>query len=473
MNALVNDQLSRLRTMFGSPQTVALFEKWAKRPVLFARYTSRTPYAGLRTPNKDSKRLASIGEFFGEIEDAKRRYEHSPSDGEEYRAAKLFDTLKVRGKWPSKESVSDWLGKAPVPWAKRAICRPHDSELITRHEVHASPPDLLITNYSMLEYMMMRPIERGIFDATKEWLDACPDEKFLIVLDEAHLYRGAQGAEVGLLIRRLRERLGIPAERFQVICSTASFSDEGKKNAGVFGAQLSGVSAESFVSIVGELQLRSPEDRGSMVDISTLAAVNLKQFYSADHSQQLSAIENFLKFRGVSVKDVSDVDAKLYLALYDYAPFNRLVNETMTAAVSLSKLPEIIFDDTIPSNLLEKATTVLLAFGSRAKKTPNEASLLPCRIHSFFRGLPGLWICMDPNCPDALGDRRSPAGRLFSQPHERCSCGAPVLEYYTCRHCGTSYARAYTNDVAQPRYLWSKEGERIETASGLIEALHP
>ncbi|WP_275150598.1 DEAD/DEAH box helicase [Citrobacter koseri] len=473
MNALVNDQLSRLRTMFGSPQTVALFEKWAKRPVLFARYTSRTPYAGLRTPNKDSKRLASIGEFFGEIEDAKRRYEHSPSDGEEYRAAKLFDTLKVRGKWPSKESVSDWLGKAPVPWAKRAICRPHDSELITRHEVHASPPDLLITNYSMLEYMMMRPIERGIFDATKEWLDACPDEKFLIVLDEAHLYRGAQGAEVGLLIRRLRERLGIPAERFQVICSTASFSDEGKKNAGVFGAQLSGVSAESFVSIVGELQLRSPEDRGSMVDINTLAAVNLKQFYSADHSQQLAAIENFLKFRGVSVKDVSDVDAKLYLALYDYAPFNRLVNETMTAAVSLSKLPEIIFDDTIPSNLLEKATTVLLAFGSRAKKTPNEASLLPCRIHSFFRGLPGLWICMDPNCPDALRDRRSPAGRLFSQPHERCSCGAPVLEYYTCRHCGTSYARAYTNDVAQPRYLWSKEGERIETASGLIEALHP
>jgi ATP-dependent helicase YprA (DUF1998 family) len=45
MNALVNDQLGRLRTMFGDPRTIALFEKWAKRPALFARYTSRTPYA--------------------------------------------------------------------------------------------------------------------------------------------------------------------------------------------------------------------------------------------------------------------------------------------------------------------------------------------------------------------------------------------------------------------------------------------
>ena len=121
---------------------------------------------------------------------------------------------------------------------------PDDVELFTRHEVQAAPPDLLVTNYSMLEYMLMRPIERPIFDKTRDWLEQNPGEKFLIVLDEAHLYRGAAGAEVGLLLRRLRDRLNIPPERFQVICATASFKDA--QYAPQFGAQLTGVPAETF-----------------------------------------------------------------------------------------------------------------------------------------------------------------------------------------------------------------------------------
>ena len=68
---------------------------------------------------------------------------------------------------------------------------PNDPELLTRHEVLSNPPDILVTNYSMLEYMLMRPLERPIFDATRRWLKAFPDEPFLLVVDEAHLYRGA------------------------------------------------------------------------------------------------------------------------------------------------------------------------------------------------------------------------------------------------------------------------------------------
>ncbi len=67
-------------------------------------------------------------------------------------------------------------------------------------------PDLLITNYSMLEYMLLRPIERPIFAQTREWLAADTRNQFLLVLDEAHMYRGVGGAEVGLLIRRLLSR---------------------------------------------------------------------------------------------------------------------------------------------------------------------------------------------------------------------------------------------------------------------------
>ena len=362
MNALVNDQLGRLRTLFGDPRTIDLFEKWAKRPALFARYTSRTPYAGLRSARKDGSRLASIGEFFGNIEDATRRYADDQSSEEDHRACELFSALQKRGKWPAKESVSDWLGKAPTPWAKRANRRSHDSELLTRHEVHATPPDLLITNYSMLEYMMMRPIERRIFDATRDWLDACPDEKFLVVLDEAHLYRGAQGAEVGLLMRRLRERLGIPAERFQVICATASFSDEGKKNAGKFGAQLSGVSAETFFPITGDLLLRSTAAVGTPTEAEVVAALDLGKFYSADSAQQMAAVKPFLVARGVEA--TGNVDAALFKALNAYAPFNYLVNKTMVAALSLSELPSVVFDKSVLAETAERAISALLALAA-------------------------------------------------------------------------------------------------------------
>src|SRR5690606_20731083 len=101
-----------------------------------------------------------------------------------------------------------------------------------------APPDLLVTNYSMLEYMLMRPIERPIFDGTSRWLRENPQRKLMLVIDEAHLYRGAAGAEVSLLLRRLRSRLGIPEERLQIICTSASFADH--EYAKEFAANLSG-----------------------------------------------------------------------------------------------------------------------------------------------------------------------------------------------------------------------------------------
>ena len=258
MNALVNDQLGRLRSLFGDPRLVKLFKQWAGRPPRFARYTSRTPYAGVRTSKKDSTRLKSFDDFYVDIERRTRS-----GDAEEREEARLLlQALKDRGKWPAKPDLVGWFGEKSSRWQDkktgdfiRAVTLPDDSELLTRHEVQVAPPDLLVTNYSMLEYMLMRPIERPIFDRTREWLAANPAEKFLVVLDEAHLYRGAAGAEVGLLLRRLRDRLGIPPERFQVICATASFKD--KDYAPEFGAQLSGIPADSFEPITGTLDLRA------------------------------------------------------------------------------------------------------------------------------------------------------------------------------------------------------------------------
>jgi ATP-dependent helicase YprA (DUF1998 family) len=479
MNALVNDQLGRLRSLFGHQSVIAMFEEWAGRPARFARYTSRTPYAGVRSPNKDGKRLSSIEDFFVEIENGAHRHRDGkpqiPED--DAKAFELMERLIKRGKWPSKPSVAGWYGAPHVHWKnrrgeyQRAVAGPHDAELLTRHEVQAGPPDLLITNYSMLEYMMMRPIERPIFDRTREWLAACPDEKVMVVLDEAHLYRGAQGAEVGLLLRRLRERLGIAAERFQVICATASFSEAGRANAGQFGAQLAGVPAESFVPVVGSLATRTPEGPGSSADVDALVSVDLVKFYGSDPAEQSAGILPFLSHRQHTSGE--NMGTALVSALQDFPPFNMLVNATMKAALPLGELGALVFPGAPPSRA-DTALTALLALGSRARKAPDEPSLLPCRVHSFFRGLPGLWVCMDPNCSELRADQRGgPAGKLYDQPNERCGCGAPVLEYFTCRYCGTSYARAYTNDVSNPQHLWAEPGHVLRTDAARFEAYQP
>ena len=93
-------------------------------------------------------------------------------------------------------------------------------ELIFREQMRQNPPHILLTNYSMLEYLLIRPDDSPLFDGErgKHW-------QFL-VLDEAHQYRGAKGMEMGMLIRRLKQRLrdGGREDRFQCIATSATIS---------------------------------------------------------------------------------------------------------------------------------------------------------------------------------------------------------------------------------------------------------
>src|SRR5260370_28986646 len=86
--------------------------------------------------------------------------------------------------------------------------------------------------------MVLRPIERSIFRKTKEWLARDSANQLLLILDEAHMYRGVAGAEVGLLIRRLQSRLGISRDRMRCIMTSASLgTGEAAERAGKLFAQ--------------------------------------------------------------------------------------------------------------------------------------------------------------------------------------------------------------------------------------------
>jgi Lhr-like helicase len=468
MNALVNDQLGRLRKMFGDDRIRSRFMDWSGRPARFARYTSRTLYPGVRTKEKDQRRLKPIKKFYIRLQEL--------ADEGHVNAVRLIGALKEDGNWPAKPDLRAWYGEDGKHWTnedgefQRCITLEKDAELLTRHEVLEAPPDVLVTNYSMLEYMMMRPIERPIFDKTSRWLTENPDEKLLLVVDEAHLYRGASGAEVALLLRRLRKRLDIPEERLQVICTSASFQDRGR--AAEFGANLTGKRKGQIHVIDGELKERSPAGAGGTADVDVLLDVSVEDFHKAESEEErLEAVRPFLDYRGVNG---DNVQTSLFEALKDYPPMSRLVNNTMTDATPPEELAEDLFPD-VDRETGEEALTALMTMGSVARESGGQSGLLPSRIHTFFRGLPGLWVCPDKDCTalleDACGEGNT--GKIYGQPRETCECGARVFELYTCRNCGTAFFRAYTDNLSDPKYLWAEPGTQFRTAGDMFTEQQP
>ena len=131
-------------------------------------------------------------------------------------------------------------------------------ELVSRWDMQQSPPDILVTNVSMLSAMLTREVESPIFAKTREWLEREDDAYFFLVLDELHLHRGSAGTEVSHLLRLLLQRLGLdrPEHRHKVrvLASSASLpdspADQAEKSAkylaGMFGPFGLGISGDEF-----------------------------------------------------------------------------------------------------------------------------------------------------------------------------------------------------------------------------------
>lgn len=214
MNALVSDQVSRLRRLIGDSEHrfVNVFRETcgedSRRPQ-FGMYTGRTPYAG-KEPKRSADRslVATYSEMLNAETDEEKAF---------------LQKLIKDGKFPVKEDFHEFLRKL---YDSKHIPDDEDAELVTRFEMQRFCPDILITNYSMLEYMLLRPIESKIWADTQNWLNADSNNKLLFVIDEAHMYRGSAGGEVSFLIRRLFHRLGIDRSRVQFILTTASMPNK-------------------------------------------------------------------------------------------------------------------------------------------------------------------------------------------------------------------------------------------------------
>lgn len=459
MNALVNDQLGRIRRLFGDEAASSIVSVGRGRPVRFGSYTGRSAYPGLRSAARDTARIEPLFESF-----------YLPLMADPTAVA----NLRSIGQWPAKD-LEGFYGKQreeykPDPkgggsrryrhWNQRLITQPGDREMMTRDETQIACPDVLITNYSMLEYMLMRPIERSIFQQTRDWLQADQRNELILVLDEAHMYRGAGGAEVALLIRRLLARLGVPRERVRFILTSASLGQGAEAEAAIeeFAHSLTGLprhSPRTFAVITGTREQRLPGGAPSDRETSALGNLDLAAFEQFAVQPDLARRAVYEMATGLGWPAPApdrDLPDYLFEHLSGFPVLELLIELVSGKAVALGDLQETLFGR---HPMAQAALASLLALAPFARRKVDDRVLLPTRLHMFFRGLPGLFACADPTCTHARAQEGNRVlGRLHTHQRRQCQCGARVFELLTHRECGTAYLRAYA-DGPRPSFLWS------------------
>lgn len=396
MNALVEDQLVRLRRALDSTDARSWLDAHRHgHRFFFGRYTGPTPVSG--SPVKDAKhyRTQELRAYLRRAEATHAQAATMPGDAHYY--VPSVDGAEMRSRW----------------------------DMLTH------PPDIMITNYSMLNIMLMRQREEALFDQTREWIEG--GGTFHLVVDELHMYRGTQGTEVAYLIRKLLDRLGLSSRTDQLRILTSSASLEGDGSAFLEG--FFSVPATTFAAPV----------RGE-VDTSEAEPGNLTDFL--DHFRRLDSEEE----SAAAILQETKGGQRLLAAF---------LTSTETAsgrgvglqAQSMASLRQTLFPGAPENQQIEALAGLLRAV--TGKRPSDSAGVVQPRIrqHLFFKNIPGMWACSDPSCVHS--ERTTAVGKLFARPRFRCDCGARVLELLYCQNCGQVFLGGYSTPLAGASDRWA------------------
>ena len=289
------------------------------------------------------------------------------------------------------------------------------SEVAGRRELRANPPPILVTNATMLEYMLVRNEDRSILEQSQGQLR-------WIVIDEAHTYLGSQAAELTLLLRRVLHGFACQAGNVHFIATSATLGDsseESRQKLAEFLADIAGVSIDRISLIEGKREI--PE----------LAAILRQANQTCPNTQTLRSFSPEQRFIAFA-KDAKMRDIRLKLT---------------QSPDKLSQISKLLFRKDDSQSRLE--TIELLDLCSQAKNENGEP-FLPLRGHLFHRTLNGLWACANSECEGRKGsrldDERWHFGPVFLERHEHCPiCKTPVFDLVQCGECGAEYLSAVEN----------------------------
>lgn len=447
MNALVSDQLARFRKTMGSQKFIEIFtsSSGAKRIPHFGMYTGRTPYSGLSKKHSNRALAKTYREQY--------LLDETGTEKDKEQQLRKIKDLKSINKYPARYGGCEGV-KIFVENLENNIHKPgpFDAEYITRFEMQKNTPDILITNYSMLEYMLMRQREAGIWEDTKKWLNESDENRLLIVLDEAHMYRGSSGGEIALLLDRLFSRLEISLNKVQFILTTASMPVQDMRSIYDFFTGLTGKEISGCQFLFGDKEGVKTEFK-VLTDVAALASVGTGQVTEDEISGRISLFAKNV-FHVVLPDDIETSAAQEWLFdnLPNYQAFVELHKLCRDGAKSYSELKIKIFGEN--DNACD-ALDALLVIVSLAKK--NGEILFPVRLHMFVRGIQGLFACSNPNC--TCGARYSkeeklPLGKVISIPREKCECGGRIYELVNHIKCGALYFKVYIQKTSGVGYWY-------------------
>jgi DEAD/DEAH box helicase domain-containing protein len=293
---------------------------------------------------------------------------------------------------------------------KVADQKAHPQEVLSRKLLRENPPPILVTNSTMLEYMLIRAEDQPIINASKTKLK-------WIVLDEAHTYLGSQAAEISLLLRRVMIAFEVDPSEVHFIATSATIGDsESTEELRDFMANVAGISREQ-VSVVEGSRLLPP-----LPDIEVP-----KEMVPVDKLQEFSPEECF------------DV-------LSEVADIRSLRQQIKDDPMTLSEISQILNRFSDDSSGLNSAHTLkILDTISSAKK--GDQTLLPLRVHVFHGSQAGIWCCVNHNCSGRKGNDLDDStwhwGKVFIKYRITCNiCGCPVFELVRCLECKNPFLLA-------------------------------
>ena len=137
------------------------------------------------------------------------------------RIAQTIDrTPALRG----KVTAGVFVGRDNQPQRSAHKTMGRDHVITDRETLRERPPDILLTNYKMLDYLLVRPYDFRL------WRHNGPDTLRYLVVDELHTFDGAQGTDLACLIRRLRVRLKVSREKLICAGTSATLGDTGDES---------------------------------------------------------------------------------------------------------------------------------------------------------------------------------------------------------------------------------------------------
>lgn len=381
MNALANDQQKKLRKLLKNYPDIT-----------FGRYTGETEH-------KRKKETA---------EQAEKRLH------EEYDANHINDSEEVYRK--------------SIP-----------NELMCREMMAEKPPHILLTNYAMLEFMLLQPDTAPFFDnvSAKNWQ--------FIVIDEAHTYKGANGTEIAYLLRRVKERIRHNMDKpFRCIATSATLgSEDGKAGLAQFAENLF-------------------DEPFSTEDVITTKRANRDK--PADGHEFTPAEYRKLKEQ---TKDMAEAEkgAILYEVLSKDLRLFKVYETLKSKPKKIGDVASVVFEDIANDREKEAALIDLIELAAAAKKSEYESALLPARYHLFVKSLEGMFAQYYPKKMVYL-DRKEKAwgdNNAYSV-FELANCQKCTQEYLVGKTINTSKGNFFvqTSSSDKPEYYFISNNEEMD-----------